>query len=94
MTISLFAQSTVKDFDAWKKVADTGKQLLKDHGVIANSIHRSLDNPNSIMIYHQFADQAALNAFLALVEASQDVFIEAGVLTTEMWYGEDVSKPI
>lgn len=92
MTVSLFVQITVRDFDSWKKAYHEGDQLKKDNGVIADSVHRSRNDPNSVMIYHQFANEDTLKGFLALMELpqSQEAFKAAGVLTSEMWYGEDV----
>ena len=94
MTVSLFVRHKVQDFDTWKGVYDGAAQLIKDNGVIADSVHRSLDDPNSIIVYHQFADTAALEGFKTLMDSNE--FKEGpekagGVLpgTMEMWVGED-----
>ena len=94
MTVSLFVQHKVKDFDTWKQTYDGAAQFIKDNGVIADSVHRGLEDPNSILVYHQFADVGALDAFKALMDS--DEFKEGpekvgGVLpgTMEIWSGED-----
>jgi hypothetical protein len=90
MTASLYVQATVQDFDSWKKHYDGGAEFIREHGVIANKVSRNTDDPNSVMIYHQFANADTLNSFLALMEASKELFEEHGILTMKMWFGEDV----
>ena len=92
MTASIFVQITVKDFNAWKKAYDDGEQLRNDNGVIADSVHRNSDNPNSVMVYNQFANEGALKSFLALMQSppAQESLKAAGVQTSEIWFGEDV----
>lgn len=89
MTAGLFVQVTVKDFDAWKQVYDGGTQLKKDNGVIAESVHRSLDDPNSVMIYHEFGSEESLQGFLKLMAMpeSEEAFKAAGVLTSTSFFG-------
>lgn len=94
MTVSLFVKHQVKDFDTWKKLYDENAQLRKDNGVIADSVHSSLEDPSSLMIYHQFADANALEAFTAMFDTDEIrelVVGQMGVLpeTMEMWAGED-----
>ena len=89
MTVSLFVQIKVKDFDVWKKHYDAGAQFMKDNGVIADSVHRNLDNPNSVMIAQQITD-SNLKSYLALLEGSQEVREGEGILTWEQWVGQGV----
>ena len=92
MTASIFVQITVKDFNAWKKAYHDGEQLRKDNGVITDSVHRNSDNPSSVMVYNQFANEDALKSFLALMQSppAQESLKAAGVQTSEIWFGEDV----
>ena len=96
MTVSLFVQHKVKDFATWKKMYDEGApQELKISGILTDSVHRSLDDPNTVLVYHQFADASAYKAHMARMDS--DEFREGpvkvgGVIpeTLEFWVYEDV----
>lgn len=99
MTVSLFVRSKVKDFATWKEMFDAGAEFMKQNGVIASKVLRDLDDPNLVIVYHEFADANTAKAFMSLIDS--DLFREApdgpvkkgGVIleTLEMWVGEDVS---
>lgn len=42
---------------------------MKDWGVLAYSLHRNPDDPNTLMLYYQFPDMNTLKAYVAFVEA-------------------------
>lgn len=63
MTASGIVRHEVKDFDTWKQMYDGSDEFIKSMGVIADSVHRDLDNPNMVTVYHQFADVATGKAF-------------------------------
>jgi quinol monooxygenase YgiN len=63
MTVSGIARHEVNDFDTWQKSYDASAEYIKGLGVIAESVHRDLDNPNMVTVYHQFADVATAKAF-------------------------------
>lgn len=90
MTVSLFVQVTVKDYDAWKTLYDSNTQVRADNGVLSDTVHRHPENRNSVMVCNKFANQEKLNDFFAFMQASSDEFEKAGILKTEMWFGEDV----
>ncbi|MFQ5435820.1 MAG: cyclase [Anaerolineae bacterium] len=95
MTASSFARHKVNDFASWKKVYDENIPLRKeDSDLIAESVHRDPDDPNTIIVYHQYADLSTAQKFLAAMndEAFQTILAEAGVQpeTLEIWVGEDV----
>jgi hypothetical protein len=93
MTVSLFHRFQVKDFAAWLN-PDPGvpAKLMKDNGVLAYSLHRNPDDPNTLMVYCQFPDMTTLQAYVALVEGfpgeMKNFFAVPG--TVEWWVGEDV----
>ena len=94
MTASIFARHQVNDFAKWKKVYDEVAPLRKDGGLIADSVHRAPDDPNTVIVYHQFQDLSIAQEFIAGMsgEEFQSVLENAGVKpeTLEMWVGEDV----
>jgi hypothetical protein len=89
MTVCLFVQLTVKDFDTWKKHFDGAAEFMQNMGVVANTVHRNLDDPNSIMIAQQVSE-SSLKEYLALLEGSQDRRAEEGILSWEQWVGNIV----
>lgn len=95
MTVSLFAQHKVEDFATWKKLFDeTAPQALDRGGVIEKAVHRNLDNPNEVIVYHKFADVETLNAFMNSLQDDhfQEFAQASGVIldSMTMWVGEDV----
>ena len=68
--------------------------LRKEGGLIAESVHRDADDPNTVIVYHQFTDLSATQEFMAAMNKAefQAVLKNAGVQpeTLEMWVGEDV----
>lgn len=96
MTVSMFTRSKVKDFDIWKEMFDGGAEFVKQKGVIASRVLRDLDDPNLVIVYHEFADASTAKAFEDLVNSDLfrkgDPVKKGGVIleTMEMWVGEDV----
>ena len=71
MTVSMIASHKVNDFATWKKGYDENAQFRKDGGVIADSVHRALDDPNMVTVYHQFADESTAKAFGARFDSDE-----------------------
>ena len=96
MTVSLFTRSKVKDFDTWHELFNSGAEFVKQKGVIASKVLRDLDDPNLVIVHHEFADASTAKAFMALVDSDLfrkgDPVKKGGVIleTLEMWVGEDV----
>lgn len=96
MTISGFVRHKVKDFATWKNMYDeSSAHVHKEAGVINDRVFRDLDDPNLVVVYHEFATKEQLKAFMARL--ASDEFragpVEmGGVLmhTLEVWTGEEV----
>ena len=65
MTASLFVKHQVNDYAAWKKGYDGNGPIRNEGGVLADSVHRDPDDPNTVLVYHQFADLSTLQKFMA-----------------------------
>jgi len=64
-------------------------------GVIAESVHRAPDDPNTVIVYHRYTDLSTAQAYLAALRSNEEfqaVLKKAGVQpeTLEMWVGQDV----
>jgi hypothetical protein len=55
----------VHDYDAWRQVYDSVAQLQKDGGVIEESVYRTKDDPNNVLVLHRFGTMAEAEAFFA-----------------------------
>ena len=95
MTVSLFIRFQAVDFDTWLNPdADGLAHYLKEKGVSAYSIRRNPDDPNLIMIDHQFADAATLKSYedwfteATTVRGNQQP--EAKIEILESWVGQDL----
>ncbi len=58
------------------------------------SVHRDPNDPNTVIVYHQFGDLSTTQEFVAAMntEQFQSLLKNAGVKveTIELWIGEDV----
>ena len=92
MTASIFVRHKVNNFAAWKKVYDEALPL-REGIVTAESVHQDPDDPNTVIVYHQYPDLQTGQAFLdsATKGENQEVLMRAGVQpeTLEIWVGED-----
>jgi hypothetical protein len=64
-TASMIIVHDVADFAAWKKVYDAAEPLRARHGIIGAAVNQALDNPNTVIVYHQAETRAALEGLLA-----------------------------
>lgn len=94
MTVSMFARHKVDDFSTWKKLYDENMQLREESGILEDSVLRDPDDPNIVIVYHQFANVDAAKAHAARLNSdefrSMAKTIGIHLDTVEMWLGEAV----
>lgn len=73
----------VADYDAWRPVYDSLDQARTAAGVTHQQVLRSQDDPNLIIVRHDFADRSAADAFFASPELEQGM-AKAGVDTSTL----------
>ena len=95
MAVVLSVRSKVKDYDVWREHFDSGAEFVKQQGVTASRVLRDLNDPNLVVIQHEFADENAARGFMQLMQS--DAFREGpveqgGVIpeTVEVWVGKEV----
>lgn len=94
MTASTYARHKVTDFDTWKQSYDASGPIRAEGGVIADSVHRDVYDPNLVVVRHQFADSATALAFIAMMQNPavnqplRDMGVDVDSL--EVWVCEDV----
>ncbi|MGI9576885.1 MAG: hypothetical protein ACR2OH_01650 [Microthrixaceae bacterium] len=69
---------SVADFDAWLQGYDAADGLRSGAGIIGHAANRSIDDPSTVVVYHQAESFDTLKAFLA-DPALQSAMKEAGV---------------
>ncbi|MET1155025.1 DUF3764 family protein [Arthrobacter sp.] len=77
MAISLILHR-VADYDAWRKVYDSVADMQKEGGVTQASVHRMADDPDNVLVIHQFDSVETAKAFFARAEL-KDAMQRGGV---------------
>lgn len=95
MTVSLFWQIQTSDYDSWLNPDQEGlAQMMKSQGVLAYSLHRSADDPNSVMVHYQFEDRSAVDSFEdwygPIREEYQKQHAGSSDKIDKSWVGDDV----
>ena len=89
---TLFARHKVSDYGSWKRVYDEFASVRKENGVTGASVHRDANDPDTIIVTHQFRDVNAARAF-ADSEDLKSAMAKAGVSgRPEMWFAEDIEQ--
>jgi quinol monooxygenase YgiN len=60
---TIVVQHRVSDYDAWRDVYDGFADVQQAGGVIAESVHRSKDDPNVVLVLHRFGSMDEAQAF-------------------------------
>lgn len=91
---TLFVKHKVANYDKWKQGYDAFNDKRKGFGISAASVHRTPDDPDTIIITHRFKDTTSAQAFINSDDLKA-AMKEAGVLgPPEIWLGEDVEQLI
>ena len=90
--VRLFVHHEVTDYAAWRKVYNAFAPTRHKMGVKAQAVYQSVDNPNDVVITHDFASADQAKAF----EASEELkaaMQKAGVKgAPQMWITAKASK--
>ena len=77
-SVRLFVRHEVNDYATWRKVYDDFDAERKAGGVTAAAVYRSVDNPNDVTVWHDFASADKAKAF-ASSEKLKNAMKGAGV---------------
>jgi hypothetical protein len=72
MAVTAMVQHHVADYDAWRKAYDEFATAQKTGGVTRQSVYRSNDDPNNLLVTHGFATTADAETFLGHRAARRD----------------------
>ncbi len=95
MTVSLIWRLQVEDFDSWLNPdPEEVAQMFKGMGALAYGLHRSPDDPNSLVSWFTFADADTARAFEAAYDNLKSDWEAqhpgAAHQIVDSWLGEDV----
>ncbi len=76
--VRLFVRHPVADYAAWRRVYDEFGVERRPMGVTGHAVYQSLDDPNDVTVWHDFATREAAEAF-ASSERLRDAMQRAGV---------------
>ena len=89
---TIFVRHKVSDYGNWKRVYDDFAPVRKEKGVTGASVHRDANDPNIIIVMHQFEDMNAATGFVNSEEL-KSTMANAGVSgPPEIWFGEDIEQ--
>ena len=62
---AMLISHTVADFDTWLAGYKAAASIQKQGGIIGDAVNRSLDDPKTVIVYHQAETHDALKSFIA-----------------------------
>ena len=62
---AMIVSHQVENFDTWLVGYDAADELQRSGGIIGQAANRSLDDPSSVLVYHQAESFETLRSFLA-----------------------------
>jgi quinol monooxygenase YgiN len=68
MGVTAVVQHHVADYEVWRKAYDGFGDVQRAGGVTRQSVYRSIEDPNNVLITHGFASAADAEKFLAGTE--------------------------
>jgi len=91
-TVRMFVQHKVTDYAAWRKAYDSFGPTRKKLGVTAHAVYRVSDDPNNIIVTHDFASLEKAKAFAASPELKEAM--EKGGVTgpPTIWFTTEARK--
>ena len=83
-----FVRHQVADYDAWRQVYNSVGELQRAGGVTSDAVYRSDDDPNNVLVMHQFGSADEAHAFFEnpeLRQAMLDGGVDASSLRLEFY---------
>ena len=89
---TMFVRHKVDDYGKWKRAYDDFASVRKAKGVTGASVHRDANDPDVVIVTHQFEDVNAATSFVDSEEL-KSAMARAGVAgPPEIWFAEDIEQ--
>ena len=85
-----FIRHHVRDYDAWHEVYEGAALMQAEHGVRAKAVFRSIDDPNNVIVTHDFDDAESARAFFALPDLKERMMASGVDDEPTVWFAEEV----
>ena len=80
---TLLIRHKVGDYEAWKQVYDSVGEMQRDGGVRSERVWRSADDPNMVVVEHDFDSREAAKEFMDRSDL-REVMARGGVDASSM----------
>jgi hypothetical protein len=93
--ITVFGQHGVKDFEAWKRVAQanmSNPQRNAEWGIVESSMYRTVDG-SAVIVTHKFSSLETAEKYKAMMESAEaKAMLEQGgaKLPLTLWIAEEI----
>ncbi|HEX3268379.1 MAG TPA: hypothetical protein VHQ98_10395 [Gaiellaceae bacterium] len=75
---TLLIHHRVGDYEAWRQVYDSVGEMQRDGGVRSHRVWRSADDPNMVVVEHDFDSREAAKQFMDRSDL-REVMVRSGV---------------
>ena len=75
---TMLVHHRVDDYDAWRQVYDSVQDMQRSRGVRSHRVWRAEDDPNSVVVEHEFDSREAAEGFVNSSEL-REAMARAGV---------------
>jgi hypothetical protein len=87
--VRLYVRHSVADYAKWRKAYDDFAAYQTAHGVRAEAVYQSLEDPGDITIFHDFDSADAAHAFVGSAEL-RETMAAAGVKgAPQIWFTQE-----
>ena len=90
MTI-LFVRHHVANYEVWRRVYDSAGDMQRQRGVTAEAVYRAEDDPNDVLVMHQFNSSDEAHSFMGNPDLRQAMPMQ--VWTPARCGSSSTSKP-
>jgi hypothetical protein len=85
----LFVRHNVSDYTKWRKAYDEFDAERKKLGVTAHAVFQSIDDPNDVTVWHDFATSQTAKSFASSARL-KEVMGNAGVKgVPQIWFASE-----
>jgi len=87
--VRMFAVHSVADYGPWRQAYDSFDAERRTLGVKGDAVYRTVDDPNEITVWHDFATREAAETF-ASSPRLKEVMAKAGVVgAPKIWFADE-----
>jgi quinol monooxygenase YgiN len=82
--MKIIVKRSLKDYDYWKKLVSTGKEVRKQNGSNGANVYRSAKNPNEVYLVFDWDDQKSFLNYFNLPDVKKSLAETGGTEIIEV----------